>query len=172
MQGLAADVLVLSGGPHVYSTPALRRVIEQVLAEHAAAAPRLRLVWRSAWPGGCGDAPLAAPPDEAFWQAYVQSGRPVYTYAEHAEWDELALPYFWDGGAGGANGSGAPRRAFLDVSPLLQRPDAHVGSASGKRGADCLHLCMPGPLHPFVAQATLRVLEALGLDEGEGEGEG
>jgi len=159
------DVMVVSGGPHIYSSPALRRVVAQVAAEHAAHAPRLRLVWRSAWPGGCGDAPLAAPPDEDFWEAYTSSGRPIFTYADHREWDEVALPFFW--GGGGANDSGAPRRAFLDVSPLLQRPDAHVGSAGGRKNADCLHLCQPGPLHPFLAQALLRTLEGLGLGPGE-----
>ena len=28
---------------------------------------------------------------------------------------------------------------------------------------------MPGALHPFLAQAVLRVLESFGLDEGDGE---
>ena len=32
---------------------------------------------------------------------------------------------------------------------------------------DCLHLCLPGPLHPFLGQAMLHVLESFGLDEGD-----
>lgn len=161
------DIMVISGGPHIYSSPALRRVIEQVVAEHAAAAPFLRLVWRSAWPGGCSAAPLAAPPDGEFWEAYVRSGRPIYTYAEHAEWDEIALPFFWQGASGSANDTGVARRAFLDISPLLQRPDAHVDGGLSNAKPDCLHLCLPGPLHPFLGQALLRVLEGMGLDDGE-----
>ena len=91
----------------------------------------------------------------------------MYNYDRFAKWDERAARKFYGKEARTAN------RFFLDISPLELRPDSHTGSAPGSRfPADCLHLCMPGPLHPFVAQATLRVLEALGLDEGEGEGEG
>ena len=36
---------------------------------------------------------------------------------------------------------------------------------------DCLHLCLPGPTHPFLSQAMLRVLESFGLDDDEGDGD-
>ena len=75
---------------------------------------------------GCGHAPLAAPPDDAYWSSYLRSGREVFSYADHATWDELALPFF-------ANAS-EPNRRFLDISPLAQRPDAHVGRRVGRRG--------------------------------------
>ena len=67
----------------------------------------------------------SVPPDDAFWSAYLRSGREVFTYSEHALWDEMALPYF-------ANAS-EPNRRFLDISPLAQRPDAHIGRRVRRR---------------------------------------
>ena len=46
------DIVVLSAGPHVHGTPQLARVLARIAAEHAQAVPRLRVVWRSQFPGG------------------------------------------------------------------------------------------------------------------------
>jgi len=46
------DIIVLSAGPHVHGTPQMARVLARVAQEHAAHVPRLRLVWRSQYPGG------------------------------------------------------------------------------------------------------------------------
>jgi hypothetical protein len=150
------DVLLLSVGPHIYSTSNLKRVIQQVIAEHNAQLPQLRLIWRSQYPGGCGLTPLTEYPDDLYWQDYLNSGREIFSYADHRTWDELALSYF---------SNSSKNRAFLDISPLHLRPDSHVGSMPGaKYPRDCLHLCLPGPLHPFFAQVLLHVLENMGLE--------
>lgn len=42
----------------------------------------------------------------------------------------------------GVSASSAPQMSYLDMSPLLYRPDAHPKE-------DCLHYCAPGPLDLF-----------------------
>ena len=149
------DIIVLSVGPHIHSTSNLERVLQQVIAEHNAQLPQLRLIWRSQYPGGCGLTPLTEYPDDLYWQDYLNSGREIFSYADHQAWDELALSYFSNTSA---------NRAFLDISPLYLRPDSHVGSMPGaKYPRDCLHLCLPGPLYPFFAQVLLHVLESMDL---------
>jgi hypothetical protein len=150
------DLLVLSVGPHIYSTSNVERVLQQVIAEHNAQLPQLRLIWRSQFPGGCRLTPLTEYPDDLYWNDYLNSGREIFSYADHRTWDELALPYFSNTSA---------NRAFLDISPLYLRPDSHVGSMPGaKYPRDCLHLCFLGPLHPFFAEVLLIVLEKMGLE--------
>ena len=66
------DILVLSLGPHIYSTSNLERVIQQVIAEHSAQLPQLRLIWRSQFPGGCGLSLLTM-----YRKDYLNSGREI-----------------------------------------------------------------------------------------------
>ena len=151
------DIMVISGGPHIHSTPNFQRVLAAVVSDHELFFPKLHLLWRSQFPGGCGLKPLTEFPDDSFWAQYLSSGREIFSYADHRVWDTLALPLFSNLSA---------NRAFIDISPLYLRPDSHVGSMPGAAfPRDCLHLCLPGPLHPFFAQILLHVLESLGLDD-------
>ena len=55
-----------------------------------------------------------------------------------------------------------PANSPLPSLPPLSSPRHSLPGA--KFPKDCLHLCLPGPTHPFLAQAMLRVLESFGLD--------
>ena len=126
------DVLVLSAGPHIMRPPsAFEAVLDEVLREHNASFGHLRLAWRSQFPGGCGRA---------------EDSAAHYNYRHFKAWDRLAR-------------SRAP--AFLDLSPLYRRPDAHVGSAPGSAySKDCLHFCQP-ILYDLVGKVFLRLIETL-----------
>ena len=70
---------------------------------------RFQLVWKSQQPGGCADKPV----EITNWTAYNKG--PLYNYDLVATRDELAREVLHDDAA------------FLDLSPLKLRPDAHVG---------------------------------------------
>lgn len=146
---LRSDVVILSAGPHIPDMSDFMRIVHQVVSEHSLLVPFTKLVWRSQFPGGCGPSPLSVTPDATYWKHYNAS--PIYNYHEAPERDRFARVLFDNISAG---------RAFLDLSPLLLRPDGHVGSWEGSvHKGDCLHMCLPGALFPLLGQSVLRILE-------------
>ena len=141
------DLVVLTAGPHVRPLE-FDRILDRVVAQHAAEHPDLPLVWRSQVGAGCAwPAPLEAPPDRAFWRNYSRSRR-VYNYAHFEAYDRAAAARF-----------PGPNRAYMDLSPLKLRMDRRVGSSPGSPyPGDCTHFCHPGPMDDLVPRLFLQLV--------------
>jgi hypothetical protein len=151
------DIVVVSAGPHVMHDEDMERILSEVVEGHLREFPQLPLIWRTNFPGGCAEQPLPRPLEGeeevlAHWRDY-SSRRQIYNYDRFSAWDERAADLF------AGSEARAARRFLLDLSPLRLRPDAHVGSLPGSPFPDdCLHLCLPGALHPLFAQLLQRLL--------------
>ena len=96
------------------------------VAHAARERPRLQLVWATSTPGGCGPRPLESLPP------HTPPPELPFQWGEFRQRDAMARTYF---------ARHAPAVRVLDLEPLHYRVDAHI-----KPGADCLHMCIPGPL--------------------------
>ena len=77
-------------------------------------------------PGGCGPRPLESLPP------HTPPAELPFQWGEFRQRDAEARAHF---------ARHAPAVRVLDLEPLHYRVDAHI-----KPGADCLHMCIPGPL--------------------------
>ncbi len=151
------DLVIVSAGPHIMQDDDMERVMDEVIESHLREFASIPLIWRTNFPGGCAEGQLQHPfvdEEEALshWRKY-SSSRPLYNYDRFADWDALAARKFASSEARASN------RFLLDISPLMLRPDAHTGSApESSFPRDCLHMCLPGPLHPLFAQLFHRLL--------------
>jgi hypothetical protein len=134
-----AEVVVLGATAHIYGASNFSAMLREV-AEGARPRPRLRVLWATSTPGGCGPRPLQrlpphTPPPELPFQ-----------WGEFRQRDEEARAFF---------AREAPHVRLLELEPLHFRVDAHI-----KPGADCLHMCIPGPLSvvPRLLQLELGAL--------------
>ena len=96
------------------------------VAHAARARPRLQLIWATSTPGGCGPRPLESLPP------HTPPAELPFQWGEFRQRDAEARAHF---------ARHAPAVRVLDLEPLHYRVDAHI-----KPGADCLHMCIPGPL--------------------------
>ena len=96
------------------------------VAEAARARPRLQLLWATSTPGGCGPLPLERLPP------HTPPAELPFQWGEFRQRDAWAAAHF---------ARFAPALRMLDLEPLHYRQDAHI-----QPGADCLHMCIPGPL--------------------------
>ena len=96
------------------------------MAHAARERPRLQLIWATSTPGGCGPLPLKSLPP------HTPPPELPFQWGEFRQRDAMARAYF---------ARHAPAVRVLDLEPLHYRVDAHI-----QPGADCLHMCIPGPL--------------------------
>jgi hypothetical protein len=130
------DIVVLSTGGHIardQPSGTFEAIVDSVIAGHAQRFPRVKLIWRSQFPGGCRDRPLVRRPNRTSldtWRAFAASEGVGFNYLNLSEWDLYARDRFFH-----------HNQHFLDLSPLYLRPDAHVGSRVSWASGDCLHFC-------------------------------
>lgn len=133
--GPQAAIVVLNAGAHIYGEGNFTHVLNATRRTRAQLFPELPLIWMTGPAAGCGEAPLTAAPESAFWAAHDASGQHVFAnWPAFAARDAVARA-FWeqDKDAGGKD----ERVSVLTMSPLHRRVDAHPS------GGDCLHVCEP-----------------------------
>ena len=177
VRDVRADIVVLSTGAHIYPMREFGRVLEEV-RNQSRLLEGISLIWKTQQPAGCAAEPLSKMPDAHFWAStrantaepsrrfcertegcYNNSRGVLFNWPEFASRDEVATSVLTR-----PSSSGSRPLRLLDLQPLFLRTDAHIGSQLVEGGCrdpcvpDCLHLCMPGPLHSLVPRLLLHLL--------------
>ena len=144
VKAFTPDIVILSAGPHIYNRSNFELMLNTVIEdakELRRLNPNIQLVWKTQQPGGCTHDITSE----------VTLGQDHH-HAEYYERDIWAL-------------SVLPEHGFhiLDLRLLYFRSDAHPSSKGGpvdpRKGPDCLHFCLPGPLE-VIAPLFSKLLDA------------
>jgi len=123
------DIVILNTGASIKSVHAFNATLVKVMRGFKRF-PNTRFIWKSQPPAGCGPRPI----HESEY-AGLSANRAHFNWRLFDAFDASASDILGKRPTDNFH-------AFLDLSPLLLRPDAHVEGGIH----DCLHLCTPGPL--------------------------
>ena len=138
VQKVNPDIVIVSVGAHINANDTVYlSIVDRVLhemVEMKKERPNIQFAWQTQVPAGCSDN-ITSPHDVSI-AGEMSMKLPNYNHGRFYQRDlmlisrlqEIQIPY-------------------LDLRMLYSRTDSHVNlQADGMKVADCLHICVPGPL--------------------------
>eukprot|EP00978_Attheya_sp_CCMP212_P041495 scaffold238779_cov60-Attheya_sp.AAC.1 len=139
---LKPDIVIIGVGPHIDSFRNYKRVVDTVVTDmvhlrNSSKTKHITFVWKTQHPHGCTH-DILMPDNPA--QAAREAVGGTRKYSLKNDWDLYLLSHLQE-----------MDLPYLDMRMLYSRSDAHSSSRVNSSiwendGADCLHLCTPGPL--------------------------
>ena len=138
VQKVNPDIVIVSVGAHINANDTVYlSIVDQVLhemVEMKKERPNIQFAWQTQVPAGCTD--NITSPHNVSIAGEMSMKLPNYNHGRFFQRDLMLISRLQE-----------IQMPYLDLRMLYSRTDSHVNlQADGMKVADCLHICVPGPL--------------------------